>query len=113
MFQVALAETCIPFSECFLGDRCRVVGLHDCKRDLLLGFQWMVTSWWRLPKKQCIIACHQLVRNAHQLTEHFRGWLVDRDKIAETPAHFLRAIQTLKNRKKKNDLLRQALVLLE
>src|SRR5205814_4261444 len=64
-------------------------------------------------KKQCIIAYHQLVRNANQLTEHFRGGFVDRDKITEALAHFLGAIQALKNRKEKNDLLRQALVLLE
>src|SRR6266403_1520200 len=113
MFQISVAETRIPFIEYFLRDRFRVVGLHDCTRELLLGFERMCTSWRRLPKKQCIIACHQLVRDAHQLTEHFRGGFVDRDKITEALAHFLGAIQTLKNRKEKNDLLRQVLVLLE
>src|SRR6266536_3705716 len=113
MFQLALAETRVPLIERFFGDSGRVIGLHDFERELLFGRERMRPGCWRTTEQQRIIASHQLIGDTHQLPEHVCRGLVDRDKVAETFAHFFGAIQALKNWEEKNDLLRNAFLLLE
>src|SRR6266576_6118776 len=113
MSQLALAETRVPFIERFFGGGDRVIGLHDFERELLFSLERMRPGCRGTAEQQWIIARHQLIGDAHQLPEHVCRGLVDRDKVAETFAHFFGAIQTFKNRKEKNDLLRKAFLLLE
>ena len=61
VLEIASAETQVPFIECFLGDRRRVISLHDGKREFLLSFQRMRRSRRRLSKKQRIITRHQII----------------------------------------------------
>src|SRR6266545_3291272 len=94
MFQVALAKASVPLVERFLSSRRRVIGLNNFERELLLSFERMRVRWRSVSKEQVIIARHQSVRDTHQFPEHLRGGLVNCDKVAETFAHFLRAIQS-------------------
>src|SRR6266536_1701004 len=113
MFQIALTEAPVPFVERSLRNLARMIGLHDFEGELLFGFERMRVARQRTTKQQWIIARHQLIGNAHQFPEHGGSGLVDRNKIAETLAHFFRAIQALQNWKEKNDLLRQTFLFLE
>src|SRR5438876_11337171 len=113
MFQIALTEAPVPFVERFSRNLARMIGLHDFEGELLFGVKRVRTTRQRTTKQQWIIARHQLIGNAHQFPEHGGSGLVDRNKIAETLAHFFRAIQALQNCKEENYLPRLTLLLSE
>src|SRR6266498_5088911 len=113
MFQIALTEAPVPFVERFSRNLARMIGLHDFEGELLFGVERVSIGREGAAKQQWIIARHQLIGNAHQFPEHGGSGLVDRNKIAETLAHFFGAIQALQNWKEKNDLLRQTFLFLE
>src|SRR4029453_8184638 len=78
-----------------------------------LCLKWIGISWDLTPEDEFIITAHQVVRNAHQLTELIRGRLVYSNVIAQALAHLFYAIEPFEKRHFHDSLLRLVLFFLE
>ena len=82
-----------------------MVRLHNFKRELLFRFRGMRLFRQFASEQHHVIPRHEFIGNAHQFSEHLARRFGHADKIAEALAHFLQAVQPLKDRQQKDNLL--------
>ena len=89
-----------------------MVALDEAAGELLFRVHG-VAGGHGLAEEQEVVAGHEFVGDAHQLSKNFHRRLVHPDVVAEALRHFLHAVEPLEQRHEKDDLLRLPLFALE
>src|SRR6476619_2587543 len=73
----------------------------------------MPTSAQFFMKQNFIVTSHQLITNAHELAEHVRRTLIERDVVAKALTHLLLSVESFENGHNHRDLLRHSFLPLQ